>query len=250
MSERGHRLRIAVLSDIHSNFIAFEAVLRDVEQMAPDAIVYLGDAVLKGPQPKECIDRLRDLHPEAIVRGNYDHMFTRFPPEGWQPLDAKSALIAEDFAYHQDQLPEADQAWLANLPTAETMTVEGMHIDMFHAAPDSLYTVVWPWAPNETLMALFQDERTEVVLFGHVHHGFIRHAEGRLIVNAGSIGLPFDGDPRACYAIVDMEKGSAAAQLRRVPYNIDQAIQKAETLNMPGTTVFAEALRHAAYPPY
>ena len=91
-------MRIAVISDIHSNLVAFEAVIADLKTASPDAIVYLGDLVMKGPQPRECIELLRSLEPTHIVRGNYDHMFTRFPRPGWEPKNNKESVIAEDFS--------------------------------------------------------------------------------------------------------------------------------------------------------
>lgn len=243
-------MRLVIISDVHSNLVAFETVVEDVKRLRPDAIVYLGDAVMKGPKPQECIDLLRSLDPLVVVRGNYDNMFTRFPKPGWQPQNAKERLILEDFSYHQARLRSDDQAWLAHLPTSETLTLSDLRIDLFHAAPTSLHKITWPWASNEELLELFPHPDTNIVLFGHIHHGFIRHVQGHLIVNSGSIGLPFDGDHRSSYAVVDIEKGSLSAQLRRVPYDIERAIQIAYDCNMPGANLYESSLREAVYPRY
>lgn len=243
-------LRIAVISDVHSNFVAFEAVAQDLKKTSPDAVVYLGDLVMKGPQPNECIDLLRSLEPSHIVRGNYDHLFTRFPRPGWEPKNNKESVIAADFDYHKGLLSDADQSWLANLPTSATLTVGDVHFELYHAAPDSLNKITWPWASIEELLALFASEKTDVLLFGHIHHSFVRHTRGRLIVNPGSIGLPFDGDPRASYAVVDLEGNHIASQIRRVPYDIDRAVEVARKSDMPAVDLYESALREAKYPEY
>ena len=243
-------MRIAVISDMHSNLVAFEAVIADLKTASPDAIVYLGDLVMKGPQPRECIELLRSLEPTHIVRGNYDHMFTRFPRPGWEPKNNKESVIAEDFEYHRSLISESDQAWLANLPTSATLTVDGTQFELYHAAPDSLNKITWPWSSNEELLSLFASEETHVVLFGHIHHSFVRHARGRLIVNPGSIGLPFDGDTRASYALVDVDGGRLTSQIRRVPFDIDRAIDAARSMDMPAVDLYESALRTASYPQY
>lgn len=243
-------LRLAVLSDVHSNLVAFEAVCADLQTVSPDAIVYLGDLVMKGPHPVECVELLRSLEPEKIVRGNYDNMFTRFPPDGWQPRNRKETVIAEDFAYHQSLLDDSDQQWLGNLPTSATLSVEGLSLELYHATPDSLHTITWPWAPNDEILSLFASDQTDIVLFGHIHHSFVRYAGGKVVVNPGSIGLPFDGDPRASYAVVDMGHGQLATQIRRVPFDIELAISEASRVGMPGLAPYEGALRSARYPKY
>lgn len=243
-------MRLAILSDMHSNLVAFEAVVADLKPLSPDAVVCLGDIVMKGPQPQECIDLLRSLDPVAIVRGNYENLFAFFPRPGWEPQNAKENLIAEDFAYHQDRITPNDQVWLANLPMSEMLSIGDLRLDLFHAAHDDLHKITWPWAANDELDHLFPHDSSDIVLFGHVHHGFIRHCGGRLVVNAGSIGLPFDGDPRASYAVVDIENGRISSQLRRVPFDIDRAVQVARDREMPGLSVYESALREARYPRY
>lgn len=243
-------MRLAVLADVHSNLIAFEAVVADLNTLSPDAIVYLGDLVMKGPQPRECVELLRSLDPCRSVMGNYDNLFAQFPPAHWQSQDRKTSLIAEDFTYHKALLPEADQQWLASLPTSAELSIDGTRFELYHASPDSLRKITWPWATNDELLSLFESTDTDVVLFGHIHHSFVRHARGRLIVNPGSIGLPFDGDPRASYAVVDLEHGRVAAQIRRVPFDIERAIDEAGRRDMPGLDLYASALRTATYPTY
>lgn len=243
-------MRLAVISDTHGNAAAFEAVIRDLKSQSPDAIVFLGDIVMKGPQPCECIELLRSLNPLAIVRGNYDDMFAWFPKPGWVPSNYKQELVLRAYEYDCERISESDQRWLASLPKEFPYIFEDVPTEMYHAGPDSLVNVVYPWAALEELDTLNKSEDTKLVLYGHVHHAHVRQGNGRLLVNGGSIGMPFDGDNRASYAIVDFNRKDIAVQLRRVTYDIDKALAIAKELNMPDLEAFEYALRMARYPYY
>jgi putative phosphoesterase len=241
-------LRIAAISDIHANAVALEAVVADLRVQAPDAVVCLGDITMRGPQPAEVVDLVRALAPWAVVRGNYDHMFTRKSRANWEAKSYKHELALRAYEYDCERLSGADQAWLGNLPTEHRAEVDGVAVELFHAGPDSLNEIVWPWAPLEDLCRLRSDEATQLVLFGHVHHAFVRQAEGCLVVNAGSVGGPYDGDSRASYAVVDINQGSLAVQLRRVAYDVDRTIQIARERSMPDLDALEYGLRQASYP--
>jgi len=242
-------LRIAIISDIHGNAVAFEAVLKDMKLQSPDAVVFLGDLTMRGPQPAECVDMLRSIEPLAMVRGNYDHMFTRFPwSDDWKPNHFKDQLQWRAFEYDMSKLTGEQAAWIGHLPTEERLSIEGNHFELYHAAPDSLVKITYPWASVEDLESLRRHEDTDVILYGHIHHSYCRHANGRLVVNCGSVGLPFDGDNRASYAILDIEGPNIGTQLRKISYDTDLAIQTARANNMPDAKLFEYAVRHANYP--
>lgn len=241
-------MRIAAISDMHANAVAFEAVIADLRRQSPDLIVCLGDVAMRGPQPKECVGLLQSLNPLVTVRGNYDWMFTRFPTPDWRPNGFKDELKVRDFAFTTGRLSEAEQAWLANLPLEYRTTIEGVQMELYHAGPGSLGRYTWPWASLEELQTLRADEGTSLVLFGHMHHSFVRSAKGFTVVNTGSVGLSFDGDNRASYAIIDLAGGDLAVQIRRVAYDVERAIRVGRDVGMPDLDHFAYALRHAAFP--
>lgn len=241
-------MRLAAISDMHANAVAFEAVIADLHRQAPDAVVCLGDIVMRGPQPKECIDMLRALNPLAVVRGNFDHRFTRWPTPGWTPQTHKEVLRLRDFEYTSARLPEADQVWLANLPVDVTLSIEGHGLELYHAAPGSLHQYVWPWAPDEELRKMRVHDATALVLYGHMHHPLVRSTKGLTVVNVGSVGLSFDGDNRAAYAIIDLTGPDMAIQVRRITYDVEAAIQIARDRSMPDLELFEHALHHADYP--
>lgn len=241
-------MRLAAISDTHGNAVAFEAVVADLKKQSPDAILHLGDVTMRGPQPKECVDLLRSLNPLAVVRGNYDNLFTRWPFPGFDPSNPKHALVLRSYEYDVARLTSADQEWLGNLPEMLTMHFDGVQTELFHASPRSLREMTHPWATLDQLCALPASPDTRLVLYGHMHHAYARQARGVLVVNAGAIGIPFDGDPRASYAIIDIEGGNIAVQLRRVAYNTEAAIAIARERKMPDLAPFEHGVRHGRYP--
>ena len=235
---------------MHGNAVAFEAVIADLKRQSPDAIVCLGDIALRGPQPQECVEMLRSLNPLVTVRGNYDDQFTRWPHQYsfYDPTEFKHQLVDRTVAYGEAWLKPADQEWLANLPVIHTMTIEGVQVELFHASPRSLVEINLPWVSLDDLCKLRADEKTRLVVYGHIHHAFARQARGVQVVNPGSAGLAFDYDNRASYAIIDLEAGSMAVQLRRVAYDVEAVIEIARQRAMPDLEAFSFGVRHARYP--
>ncbi|MED1098439.1 metallophosphoesterase family protein [Bacillus capparidis] len=248
LRKEGDEMRLAVISDIHGNAVAFQQAIQDLRDQSPDRIICLGDIAMRGPQPVECVELLQSLDPYIVVRGNYDHMFTRFPMKDWKPETFKQELALRAIEYDGERLSQEQQEWLADLPTEGLFEAEGVHVEAYHASPSSLYSVQYPWASLDDLDLLHKNEQTELVLFGHVHHAFVRQCKGRTIVNCGSIGMPFDGDNRASYAIIDIQNNDIAVQLRRVTYDIERAISIARESGMPDVKLFEYALRTAEYP--
>lgn len=241
-------MRLAVISDSHGNAVAFEAVVQDLRQQSPDAIVFLGDLVMRGPQPAECVELLNSLDPLVSIRGNHDHYFARYrDASDWIPKNAKEEMNLRQFIYNKWLLSDAEQHWIGHWPTEYVFNTGHVQAELYHASPVSLGKITWPWAAAEELDALRKEESTRLVLYGHIHHAFMRNANGRLIVNCGSIGLPFDGDNRASYAIIDIDRQNIAVQIRRVSYDIEKVIRIAKDRSMPDTDLFEEAVRKALF---
>ncbi len=241
-------MRIALFSDIHSNYHALEAVLADMKDQGVDRLVCLGDITLKGPLPKECVDRVRDLGC-PIVLGNTDGSYqpgnhpARFPVKN----ESQQAIL-QDFDRHLAALTNADRAWLAGFPLTHSKWVDGYRLDFFHAVPHHNYELVMPWAENKELDRLRLSEETALAAFGHNHRPFIRFVQGRTVVNSGSVGIPFDGDPRPSYAVVEIENGQLGVQIRRVPYDAEAAIRAARDRQMAGWELFAHTARTGEFP--
>lgn len=241
-------MRLAAISDIHGNAIAFEAVIHDLKQQSPDAVVFLGDLVMRGPQPAECIELLYSLDPLISIKGNHDHYFSRYrAPSDWIPKNAKEEMNLRQFIYNKQNLSTEEQTWLAELPTEFYYKNDSLKAELYHASPDSLWKITWPWSTIDELDELHKEDTSNMVIYGHIHHAFTRTVKGRLIVNSGSIGLPFDGDHRASYVIIDIHKNNVAVQIRRISYDIEKVIRVAKDRQMPDTNLFENALRLARF---
>ncbi|MDF2960640.1 MAG: phosphodiesterase [Paenibacillus sp.] len=241
-------MRLAVISDTHGNAVAFEAVIKDLREQSPDVVVFLGDLIMRGPQPSECVELLNSLNPVISVRGNHDNYFSRYrDASDWIPKHAKEEMNLRQFIYNKRFLTEAEQNWIGHLPVQSIWKTGDFQVELYHASPDSLGKIIWPWATVEELDSLHKEASTQMVLYGHIHHAFVRNARGRLIVNCGSVGLPFDGDNRASYAIIDINGHDCSVQIRRISYDIERVIRIAKDRLMPDTDLFEQALLQAVF---
>jgi diadenosine tetraphosphatase ApaH/serine/threonine PP2A family protein phosphatase len=233
-------MRIAVLSDIHSNLHALEAVLADIDRQAPDEIWCLGDVVGYGPRPNECVNLIRE-RASLCLCGNHD-------------LASIGTLDMIDFSgdagiagrWTQEALGAEEAGWLRGLqPQAERPGVE-----LFHGSPRD---PVWDYVLTEQVALISILETTApLLLVGHSHVALALGWDGealtgglaaegtevelhgkRWLVNPGSVGQPRDGDPRAAWALVDDETGRAA--FRRVPYPIEATQVEIREQGLPET---------------
>jgi putative phosphoesterase len=225
-------MRIAVLSDIHGNLTALEAVLADLSQTSPDLVFHGGDLADFGSSPAGVLDCVIDRG-WAGVMGNTDQMLVE-PASLEQFADASPApralwdtLRAIAVATRQS-LGGERLAWLANLPIV-------FHHETFalvHASPQTCWRAPAESASDAELELEYGSLGKSIVIFGHVHRPSIRAIAGepKLLINTGSVGLSYDGDPRASYLILD----DGVPTLRRVAYDIDQELKALAACGRPG----------------
>jgi putative phosphoesterase len=234
-------MRIAIVTDIHGNLTAFEAVLADIRDAAPDLILHGGDLSDSGSSPTEIIDRIRDLGWPGVY-GNTDEML--FSPEsldrfaGGRPLSPKLlAVICEMAAWTRAALGEARIAWLRTLPGVQLQSP----VALVHATPQTSWAAPNQLADEVELESLYSRLGQQIVVYGHIHHPYLRHIPGLTVVNAGSVGLPYDGDPRASYVLID----DATPTIRRVEYDVDREIGALSSSGFPHAAWVARMLKTA-----
>jgi predicted phosphodiesterase len=234
-------MRVAVLSDIHGNLTAFEAVLADIRQVSPDLVLHGGDLADGGSSPIEIVDRLRDLGWQGVM-GNTDEMLVEpnslenFASQSSAPL-ALWAAVRQIALATRDMLGEKRLAWLRELPRVKTQ--EGFAL--LHATPESCWRAPATEATDAELETIYGSLGRPVVVFGHTHLPSIRDIAGypRLLINTGSVGLPYDGDPRASYLILDEGRPS----IQRVEYNLEKELTALASCGLPGASWTAKMLR-------
>lgn len=239
-------MRLAVLSDIHGNLTALEAVIADLRTVSPDLVVQGGDLPFSGPRPAEVIDRVRDLKWPGIL-GNTDEMLWR--PEKHADLVAAVPQLKPLFDMLFDDMAPAclaaigseRLAWLQQLP--DRWSDHG--VTVVHAAPGDLWKGAMPNAADEELLRTYGVVGTPLVVYGHIHVPYVRRLPGLTVANAGSVGLPYDGDPRASYVLLD----DGDISVRRVEYDIDAEVAELSKRNHPQAAWLAAVLRAGKYIP-
>lgn len=239
-------MRIALISDIHANLPALEAVVADARAAYVNTFICVGDVVGFGPHPKETVDLVRGLC-QLIVSGNHDRAL------GWQedcrcaPVMAGTALAAE--AYAREQLFAQDIQWLAGLGHEAGLYLSGKEIHVVHGSPwDPLYTGIMPDADPERLKMGFMTIDCDYVVLGHTHLQMVLRdvLPNATIINPGAVGFPLDGDPRAAYVLLDIEKGDIYT--RRVPYDVERVLKDLRYLD-PAQKELVEKIYRYGLPP-
>jgi putative phosphoesterase len=235
-------MRIAIVSDIHGNLTAFEAVLADLRQTAPDLILHGGDLADGGANPAAILDQIRDLAWPGVL-GNTDEMlfapetlevFANNPPR----LPALFAAIREMAAATRHSLGLERVAWLRELPRIH---LQGK-LALVHASPDTTWSAPAHNAVDDDLRAPYHPLNQPLVVYGHIHHPFIRRLPEMTVANAGSVSLSYDGDRRASYLLLD----DLAPAIRRVEYDVDTELKALSNSTIPHAGWIARMLSTAS----
>ena len=222
-------MRIALISDIHGNYISLEAVLAQIKRDRVDQIICLGDVADFGPQPLEVIARLRDLGCPCIM-GNHEFLLLNsdFPKD-----EATLAPEREMSKWCAEQLSEDDLEYLRTFQPGIEIPL-GSHNTLlcFHGSPRSNNEHILSTTPAQKLEEMISGHKGTVLAGGHTHTQMLRQHMGRLIVNVGSVGSPVEqfpvppSGPRFLpwgeYSIVSWTDGALGVELRRVPIDLDK----------------------------
>jgi predicted phosphodiesterase len=228
-------MRIAVISDMHGNDLAFEAVEADIQKQSVDQIVCLGDAIQGGPQPAQVVRRLQRLNC-PVVMGNADAWLisgVETADEGIPPDRLKK--MGEIRNWSLAQLSEEDIDFIARFqPTITVPLEDGLELLCFHGSPTSFDEIILPAAPEEEFRRILGPYADRVLTGGHTHAQQIRRNGKYFFFNPGSVGFAyshqqsedhFKADPWAEYAILAAETGQLHLEFRRVPFEAEELIR-------------------------
>jgi len=214
---------VLVLSDVHSNLPAIEAVFDDAGCW--DAGICAGDIVGYGPHPQECIDQI-SFKGFSTVTGNHDRAVATVETD-WFNDDAQEAI-----RINRSMLPSASLRWLGSLPTGLSHEFNGVNVLVYHGSPTQpLTSYVFQTEAETHVKEYLLQTGADVLILGHTHIPYTVQWGNSLILNPGSVGQPRDGDPRASYLILDTE--SLKAEHRRVKYNIDATAEAIDAAGLP-----------------
>jgi putative phosphoesterase len=235
-------MRIAVISDVHDNLTAFQAVLADLRETSPDLVLHGGDLVSGGSSPADVVDCVRDLGwlgvfgnaDEAIVRPETLEEFATQSPAPRSLWDA----VHEMTAFTREALGKERIAWLGALPCV----VIHPPVALVHASPASAWRSPAAAATDSEFESTYLPLGQAVAAYGHIHRSFVRDLRGFMVVNTGSVSQSFDGDPRASYLLLD----DGRPTIRRVEYDVDREIKALRDCGMPHADWIARTLRSAS----
>ena len=258
-------MRVALIADIHGNLIALEAVLANIGKEHVDQIICLGDVGTTGPQPGQVIKRLQDIAC-TVVMGNADAWL--LDPQPSNKTDAASRYLAEIDLWCRRQLSRADLEYVHTFQqTVEILLNSSTRLLCFHGSPRSNTEIIESTTPEEVLDRMLSGIHAMVMAGGHTHTHMLRRYREIIIINPGSVGLPFErarrtdepfndeqrtidalipivfehestsdegyNPPSAEYALINLTDASLSVDLRRVPVDIDAVVQAALDSGMP-----------------
>ena len=240
-------MRALVLSDIHANIDALDAVLAKMSGDAYDLLLVLGDLVGYGASPNEVVDRVYALAPDVVIRGNHDKVAAGIEePAHFNPIAAEAAR------WTYETLSESNRTCVAELPVGPVQVTK--EIEICHGTPYDEDVYVFD---HEGAISALASARGRLCFFGHTHIPVVFSTtsnlaeldvvtpqigapdptviqlalDRRYLINPGSVGQPRDGDPRAAYGIYD--SAESRVELRRVPYRVDLAQEKISAAGLP-----------------
>jgi putative phosphoesterase len=237
-------MRIAIISDIHGNLVALKAALSDIKRRKANRIVCLGDVAAAGPQPIEVIEHLRRMRCLCVM-GNTDESLandlpSKFAHEGISEED-RERLEALDL-WTRKKLTKSHRRYLSTFkPMLEVHFGPDQSLVCFHGSPSSNRDEIRPTTPNEELAHRLEGHKANVFVGGHTHIQMFRRFLGSLVINPGSVGLPFriesSGRIRntstAEYAVVNSSGVALSVEFVSVPYSLSELRRAVRNSGMP-----------------
>ena len=240
--------RIAVLSDVHGNLVALEAVRKAIKRDKPDVTLIAGDLVMNGPEPGATVDAIREMETEGaiVVQGNTDVAvadsdYAAAFPWYFESGVPDSVKAAADWAH--DALEDEHLAWLRRLPAERRVRIGDDLILVTHASPGSQTQGFDRDLDLSILTERVSRTDARVICCGHTHLPEVREFGWKVIVNDGSAGYVFDGEPTASWALVTLDGESVTAEIRRTDYDVLAVSNAISARGLPGDVYRAATVR-------
>ncbi len=234
---------ITVFGDIHANLPALEAVLVDMDKRKLGNRYCLGDLVGYGAWPNEVIECIQGLRAPTLY-GNYDEGVGKSSDDCGCAYTTKIAreLGKRSIAWTNANTSDRNKAYLRDLPFSMPVLVGDIRFLLVHGSPRKVNEYLFEDRPERSLERLFNKGEFDVLVCGHTHLPYHRVLQnGHQIINAGSVGKPKDGDPRACYAVIRVGEQKICVEFIRVSYDVERAVRAIKSTEMPEE--YAEMLR-------
>ncbi len=239
-------MKIAVISDIHGNMDALEAVMNDIKSEKCEKIFVLGDYAMAGPEPAKTVDWFinNKLNPEfKMIQGNTDLMIADFSEDLYLAVKSKAPIMAEALKDDVKILTSKQKDFLKNLPAQLEIEEEGVKFLLVHGSPRKNNEDILPDTPLDEVEKMLENVTADVVLCGHTHLpcGF-QTSTKKTVVNVGSVGRPFTKEPKSCYLKITAVNGQCIFEHRFIEYDKEVASKKLRNRTFCGADKLADML--------
>jgi len=232
---------IALIADVHGNLPALEAVLGDMTRFDVTEVVSLGDMANFGPAPRESLRRVRALEPVTILGNTDQYLLGHRTVADIRAPNEETPLFLEVENWCASRLHDEDREFVRSFRPTATLDVDGLEVLAYHGSPRSFDDLIRSSTPDEQLDEWFAGHSAPVLMGAHTHEQFVRRYHDALLLNPGSVGMPFRV-PRggavyspslAEYALLTVVNGQPNVNLRRVRYDLDSLRALGEASDMP-----------------
>lgn len=236
-------MKLAIFGDIHGNIEALKSAHAACSGKV-ERIYHLGDLGGYAPFVNEVVDFLME-HGIEGVQGNYDYNVAHNSEHcGCKYEDPVQAEIADkSFAWTKEHVTEKSRQYMSNPPQTLVILTEGKKAVLFHASPHKNNLYWYEDRPEKFFHEMAQKVNADLLVYGHTHKPYRKDLGGKVFINAGSVGKPKDGDPRACVTIVDITRAGIESNFLRVAYDLERTAESIIASELP--SVLAENLRKA-----
>ena len=246
-------MKIAVISDIHGNIEALQAVIEDIKNEGCEKIFCLGDLAMAGPMPKETIDYVRNLDKNfdfEIIQGNTDEMIAYSSNEIYEKIKESLPVMGEAYKSDINTVTEEQKKYLKNLPKQKEIKIGGLKVLLVHGSPRRNNEDISPNLDIKTVEEMISSTDADLILCGHTHIpcGY-QTTTNKTVINVGSVGRPFSTSPKSCYCIIEISQNNEKtfeAKHNLVEYDFEKSAKLLEKRGFDGSEKLAEMLRHAS----
>lgn len=237
-------MQIAVFGDIHGNIEALKAAYSVVQSLKPDRVYHLGDLGGYSPFVNEVVAFLRE-HAIEGVQGNYDETVANDREHcGCKYEDPiQEEMANKSFEWTKKHASPETKEYLKKLPFSLSFVAEGKKVLLFHATPSKNNLYWFEDRPEKFFREMAAKTGAEVMIYGHTHKPYWKDFGGKVFVNAGSVGKPKDGDPRACVTLLTITTDKVDVEFLRVPYDVQKTADAIVASGLPA--YFADRLKEA-----
>jgi len=237
-------MKFAVFGDIHGNIEALKVAYEAAQSAGAEKIYHLGDLGGYSPFVNEVVDFITE-HSIEGVQGNYDETVAKNAEHcGCKAEDpVQEEMANRSFAWTKAHVTGKTKEFLGKLPVGITFTDQGRKIVLFHATPRKNNLYWFEDRPEKFFQEMAGKVDADILIYGHTHKPYRKDFENKIFINAGSVGKPKDGDPRACVTLIDITPETVNVEFLRVSYDVEKAAQAIVTSGLP--EYFAKRLKEA-----